>query len=173
MILISNEWRKHISGIRFLRRSADCRGFWNSGGGGGGGGCFFFFFFLENLTLECIKTAVFDTRNPKSPYRWRGPALLPHLPPARSVRSLAKLSSSFFKYFLSHPWYIHVCFDMSWPRISETWAPPPPPHLHMQKILIMWYKETSTNRVWMIFIAFGYQETRDGAVWMVCHAISL
>ena len=32
-----------------------------------------FFFFFENLTLECIKTAVFDTRNPKSPYRGRGP----------------------------------------------------------------------------------------------------
>ena len=30
-------------------------------------------------------------------------APLPHLPPARSIRSLAKLSSSFFKYFLSHP----------------------------------------------------------------------
>ena len=26
----------------------------------------------ENLTLECIKTAVFDTINPKSPYRGRG-----------------------------------------------------------------------------------------------------
>ena len=57
-------------------------------GGGGGGG-------------------EFDTRNPKSPYRQRGPAPLPHPPPAwslrsldaRSVRSLAKLSSSFFQIF--------------------------------------------------------------------------
>ena len=52
--------------------------------------------------LECIKTAVFDTRNPKSPYRGRGfRTPLPHTPPSRSTRSLAKLSSSFFKYFLS------------------------------------------------------------------------
>ena len=28
-------------------------------------------FEIKNLTLECIKTAVFDTRNPKSPYRRR------------------------------------------------------------------------------------------------------
>ena len=61
---------------------------------------------IENLTLECIKTAVFDTRNPKSPYRGRGLAPL-HPPPAQSIRSLAKLSSSFFKYFLSHPWKFH------------------------------------------------------------------
>ena len=57
--------------------------------------------------FKCIKTAVFDTRNPKSPYRGRG--ALPHPPPlgryasldTLSMRSLAKLSSSFFKYFLS------------------------------------------------------------------------
>ena len=63
----------------------------------------------KKLTLECIKTAVFDTRNPKSPYRGRGTSPPPTPPTrslrslnARSIRSLAKLSSSFFKYFLSH-----------------------------------------------------------------------
>ena len=75
---------------------------------------FLFFFPLKNLTLECIKTAVFDTRNPQSPYCGRGASPLPHPHPARllrslnarSIRSLAKLSSSFFKYFLSHPWWL-------------------------------------------------------------------
>ena len=28
-------------------------------------------------------------------------------PPARSIHSLAKLSSSFFKYFIAHPWFYH------------------------------------------------------------------
>ena len=58
----------------------------------------------ENLTLECIKTAVFDTRNPKSPTV--GPPPTPPPPTrslrsldARSIRSLAKLSSSFFQIF--------------------------------------------------------------------------
>ena len=44
-----------------------------------------------------------------------GPAPVPHRPPARllrsldarSIHSLAKLSSSFFKYFLSHPCVLH------------------------------------------------------------------
>ena len=82
--------------------SADFRGFWNSGEI-----LFFFFFFLiQNFTLECIKTTVFDTRNPKRSYCGRGgkQAPLPHPPPAqslrsldtRSIRSLAKLSSPFW-----------------------------------------------------------------------------
>ena len=47
------------SGMRFIR------GFWREK--------------IEYLTLECIKTAVFDTRNPQSPYRGRG-ALHTHPP---------------------------------------------------------------------------------------------
>ena len=59
------------------------RGFWNSGGGGGGGNrvYFIFIFLIKNLTLECIKTAVFDTRNPKSRYCGRGAS--PPLTPSR------------------------------------------------------------------------------------------
>ena len=57
------------------------------------------------FTLECIKTAVFDTRNPKSPYRGvgGGPAPLHTHPPLGQFAPSLKLSSSFFKYFLSHP----------------------------------------------------------------------
>ena len=44
---------------------------------------------IENLTLECIKRAVFDTRNPKSPYRGgQPPPPTPAPPPPRSLRSL-------------------------------------------------------------------------------------
>ena len=85
--------------------SADLR---ISAGGGGGGGGEEKEKEKEKTKIECIKTAVFDTRNPKSTYG--GPSPLPHPPPtqslcsldARSIHSLAKLSSSFFKYFLSH-----------------------------------------------------------------------
>ena len=56
-----------------------------------------YIFLIENLTLECIKTAVFDTRNPKSP------------PPTPTpIRSLAKLSSSFLQIFSvsSLKWFV-------------------------------------------------------------------
>ena len=49
----------------------------------------FFLFFIENLNLECIKTAVFDTKHPKSPYRGRG-ASLPPTPNPCSVISLPR-----------------------------------------------------------------------------------
>ena len=44
---------------------------------------------------------MFYTRNPKSPSHTH--------PPARSVRSLPKLSSSCFKYFLSHACLFYFC----------------------------------------------------------------
>ena len=43
-------------------------------------------------TLECIKTAVFDTRNPKSPYTVGGPPpTTPPPPPPHTPRSVATL----------------------------------------------------------------------------------
>ena len=77
----------YYAGMRFLLGSADFCGFWK---------------IYKLKTLECIKIAVFDTRNPKSSYRGKGVSPPRRSLDARSIRFLAKLSSSFFKYFLSH-----------------------------------------------------------------------
>ena len=80
--MIEVEFKENIlyTGMRFLSGSAD---FEIPGGD--------LFFLIENLTLECIKTAAFDTRNPKSPYRGRGASPIP-TPTPRSVATLPRRS---------------------------------------------------------------------------------
>ena len=78
-----------FSGMRFLCGSADFRRFPR------------ILKIQKKKNLECIKTAVLIPEIPKVPTVGRGASPLPHPPPARSLRSLAKLFSSlFFKYFL-------------------------------------------------------------------------
>ena len=69
---------------------------------------------------------------PKVPTVGGGSATLPHPPHARSIRSLAKLSSSFFKYFPSHPWLLTMPMSLWAQLILKYLIPMNPLHTNHQ-----------------------------------------